>query len=343
MARPVAVSLHRETGETYFANGSPETWEQFLFEARLSCLFRTGISEKWVTDVFQKLRASGGFSAARALDLLKTLRTNFEPEKARLGFEVEWAKSLQNVIVSVLSSLTEAESFELLQSSDGSSFLELLSLGIPAGQLNSRHSSGDTTISSDHTVYPLQYLRDLQLVSSCVLTEPAAINVQSMAVDSHSKIQKAAVARILRFHENNELPSVFRFLPLARSTADIAGSDCGHRHQFGLPPVAESNDPEGRLAELLGIVECCFDCDAASEDLYFSTSQRNNARRDYGRNSRDVSVIRHPYSVYWSPEELRWQIERTDRKTSPICCYSKYQPFITMACTPKYFVKYIEL
>lgn len=341
LARPVAVSLHRETGETYFANGSPESWEQFLFEARLSCLFRTSVSEKWVTDVFQKLRASGGFSAARALDLLNTLRTIFAREKAGAGFEVAWAKSLQNVIVSILSSLTEAEYSEVLQSSGGTSFLELLSLGIPAGQLVPSHS--DTTNLTDHEVYPLQYLRDLQLVSSCVLAEPAASNVQGIEVDSHYQIQKAAVARILRFHEDNELPSVFYFLPLARSTADVFGSDCGHRHQFGLPPVTEGDDPEGRLAELLGIDECCFDCDAASEDLYFSTSQKCNARRDSGRHNLDASVIRHPYSVYWTPEELRWQIERTDRETSPLCCYSRYQPFMTTAWTLKDLVEDLDL
>ncbi|MFM7165546.1 MAG: hypothetical protein ACKO3T_09885, partial [Planctomycetaceae bacterium] len=120
--------------------------------------------------------------------------------------------------------------------------------------------------------------------------------------------RKQAASRILQFHDKYRLPSPFDFLPLARPTATIQRSTCGHGHKFHLPLVSVAGDRDSRFKELLGLTAFSFKCAGTVDDPF--VQGRGQAIR---------------YSLYWSSDPSLWQVDQVD---NGLRCYSDCQPIV---------------
>lgn len=339
--KPVGLCINRKTGQSHSADHEPQSWDQFLFQASLQRRFGMGNSQGWAAESLEALRANGKFSLPLALKLCKTLQTYLNEEKLRESDRV-WAKSLHDALLSQIRAANSDDLLHAFGSDQPDLLTDLLDLGIPAGQAFPLKAISGGAPNPRHSAYPFEYLRDLWLVSVCRNQNSSSDAAPLEFPEDFGELQQKAAARILQFHDECQLPSPFLFLPLARPTATIQRSSCGHKHEFALPPVSEGNDRDERLRELLGSTHCLMKCDATFEDQFFQI-RRGTDRTSLGRSSHLSPVTaQKAYSLYWASNESRWQVERHS-KERPLCCYSDFQPMVTKEWSASEIAKSFDL
>lgn len=311
--RPVGVCINRKTGRSHSADEAPQSWDQFLFQASLQRRFGVEKFQEWAAASLKALHANGEFSLSRGLKLCKSLHAYSKDQKLSERDRV-WAQSLSEALLSRFRAARPDELLDAFGPGQPDFLTELLDLGIPAGQRFPLKSFGIEATDRYDSAYPVQYLRDLWLVSIC-RNQDSSRNAERLDFPKDfQERQKQAASRILQFHDEHELPSPFLFLPLARRTAKIHRSSCGHRHEFALPSVSADGDRCERFQELLGLLDRPIDCNGTHDDQFFQV--RGRAKR---ANSDGPA-----YSLYWASAESRWQVD-----SSKLCCYSAFQPLVT--------------
>jgi len=325
--QPAGLCVNAGTGESHSADRQPQSWDEFLFQTSLQRRFGNNNFDAWITDALKGIQASGKFSVSRGLTLCKSLQTYLNQENLQKNDRV-WAQSLHDALLSRIRAANKDELLDAFGSDQPDFLTDLLGLGIPAGQAFPLKTIGAEAPNPCHFAYPLAYLRDLWLVSVC-RNQNSSRDAEPLefSVD-FDELQEKAADRILQFHDEFTLPSPFHFLPLARPTAAIPRSSCGHKHEFALPPVSAGKVGGEHFQEMLGLLDCPIDCDATSEDQYFQVHGRPE-RTSSGRPSQIVPAVgQKTYSLYWVSDESRWQVDRHSRKP-PLCCYSDFQPMVT--------------
>lgn len=311
--KPVGLCINRRTGRSHSADEEPQSWDQFLFQASLQRRFGVEKFHEWAAVSLTALHANGEFSLPRGLKLCKSLHAYSKDQKLSESDRI-WAQSLYEALLSRFRAARPDELLDAFGPGQPDFLIELLDLGIPAGQRFPLKSIGNEATIRYGSAYPVQYLRDLWLVSDC-RNQDSTRDAERLEFPADFRERRMqAASRILQFHDEYDLPSPFLFLPLARPTATILRSSCGHKHAFALPLVSAGRDRGERFQELLGLLDCPIDCNGTHDDQFFQV--RGRAKR--------ATSDGPAYSLYWASEESRWQVD-----SSKVCCYSAFQPLVT--------------
>ena len=339
--QPAGLCVNLETGESHSADRQPQSWDQFLFQTSLQRRFGNTNFEAWATGALEALQANGEFSIPLGLKLCKTLQTYLNREKLRESDRF-WTQSLHDALLSQIRAANNDDLLDAFGSDQPDLLTDLLELGIPAGQASPSKAISGGAPNPCHCAYPLEYLRDLWLVSVCRNQNSSRDAEPLEFPEDFGALQEKAAARILQFHDEYKLPSPFLFLPLARPTATIQRSSCGHKHEFALPPVSAGRDRGEHFQELLGLLDCPIECGATSDDQFFQVHRRVE-RTSLGRPSQVIpAFVQKPYSLYWASDESRWQVDRHSRKP-PLCCYSDFQPVVAREWTASEIAKSLDV
>jgi hypothetical protein len=327
--KPVGLCINRKTGRSHSADEQPQSWDQFLFQASLQRRFGKGNFQGWAVASLKALHTDGAFSLPLALKLCKILQAYINKEGLREGDRF-WAQSLNGALLSQIRAGHKDNLFDVFGSNEPALLTDLLDLGIPAGQEFPLKSIGIAATNGYDFAYPFEYLRDLWLVSVCRNQDAFRETERPEFPEAFDELQRKAATRILQFHDEWTLPSPFFFLPLARPTATIQRSSCGHRHEFALPPVSDGRDRGERFQELLGLLDCAIDCDGTSEDQYFQVHRRTEGV-SRGRPPQMPHAVRpRIYSLFWASNVSRWQVDRNDHVERRVLrCYTDFQPLVT--------------
>ncbi len=163
------------------------------------------------------------------------------------------------------------------------------------------------------TAYPIQYAEDLELVSQhySQIVEYRNSNLdmeKTKIADQHLGLQKAALERLLHFHDEHKLPSLQHFLPIQREVGELFLSE-NHAHSISLSLARIREDSKTRkldFEERLGFDKrFSFDAEPTSADHQFG-----NARLKY--------------SLSWDLESGSWVFEFA--KDATRCCASQGHP-----------------
>ena len=339
--QPAGLCVNLETGESNSADRQPQSWDHFLFQASLQRRFGNTNFEAWATGALEVIQTNGKFSVPLGLKLCKTLQTYLNREKRRESDRV-WAQSLYDALLSQICAANKDDLLDAFGSDQPDLLTDLLDLGIPAGQAFPLKAISGGAANPCHFAYPFEYLRDLWLVSVCRNQNSSRGAEPQEFPEDFGELQEKAAARILQFHDESKLPSPFLFLPLARPTATIQRSSCGHKHEFALPPVSTSRDRGEHFQELLGLLDCPLDCDATSDDQFFQVHRRTERSSPCRLSQVTPGIAQKPYLLYWASDECRWQVDRQP-KERPLCCYSDFQPMVTKEWSASEIAKSFDL
>lgn len=330
--RPVSLLVNRLTGVFTSYDEKPAGWIEFLHHVTLLKLQRKELASDGVEQWLAGIDKEEGFDLDAAISLLQDLQESLDRQSTN-DRDRRWAESVLRPVLGLVRRFVRDNPVRALTHSDTASRLNaLLALGIPVGHSYPSRWIATCESPPERCPYPLSYIRDLWLLG----TGRKYLESQLGASLPHDfdEMQKNAAREVLRFHEENGMPSLSAFLPLGKGNATTEITDRGHRHSFALPALPDSFQSAAELCEVLGFQDKAIDCEATSDDQFFDALNRGNGSRlDRGSVSQNSVHSCQRYSLYWCADENRWVIE-TPNSAKPTCCYTNSQPLVVAPVRP---------
>lgn len=316
---PIAILVHRASGEVFASTRFPENVQQIALALSLRRLHKLEILPEVLFESVITKPAHCDLDPSLYLTLYSSVESIVDVDDESED-ENEWADKVLSLLRQSMVESVKANSRVWLEwvSQDDARFTLLLRRGIPVGQ-NVPLSILDGRRETDHQVYPTEYIQDLWIVSvPRNQREDWLAGLEVECGSSFHDLQRQAATRILDFHMRYELPSPFEFLPLTGRQLKVTNSDRQHIHAFSVP--ANTKPPKDALdfAELLGLEPKSIDCNSTSCDQYFHLPTPKFPQSKF-RQSIERAGGKKSYSLSWIPNEGRWFIENQG-ESPPLCC-----------------------
>jgi hypothetical protein len=317
--KPIAILVQRESCNVFTNTCHIESLPKLALDLSLSKLHQLKSLPDFLLDRGIKSESDCDIDPSLYLRIYSSIESIADAGNCT-EYDQKWA---DQVLVSLRSKMADSFNantrvWQNWVAQEETRFSSLLRLGIPLGQ-KAPFSFSDGRIVTDHSVYPIEYIYDLWVVS---LSRSQMVDFEksSAAEDVNSFLddQRQAAARILDFHRKHELPSPFEFLPLTERILKVTDSNQKHTHAFSV--VMNQKPPQDDLgfAELLGLDHKSLDCSSITGDQYFNVTASKFQRSDI-RQSIQRAGGKKTYSLFWDPKEELWFIENQD-ETPPLCC-----------------------
>ena len=333
--QPTSLLLNRSTGVFKSYDEKPSGWVGFLHHVTLMRLHRKELASDGVEQWLVGIDRDDGFDLEAVIRVLRDLQHLLDDQTTN-DRDRRWAESVLRPVFGLVRRFVRDNPVRALTHSDTASRLNaLLALGIPVGQSYPSRWIATCESPPERCPYPLTYIRDLWLLGTGRKYLESQLNTigASLPLD-FDDMQKNAAREVLKFHEENGMPSLSAFLPLGKGTATTESTDQGHRHSFALPPLPDSIPSAEDLCEVLGLQDKAIDCQATSDDQFFDVrNQGTGSRLGRGSTFRNSFHSWARYSLYWCADDNRWVIE-TPNTAKPTCCYTNSQPLVVAPIRP---------
>lgn len=332
---PASLLLNRTTGEFTSYDEKPAGWVEFLHHVTLLRLHRKELASDGAEIWLARIDKEEGFDLDAPISLLRDLQHLLDRQSTN-DRDRRWAESVLRPVLGLIRRFVRDNPARALTHSDTASRLNaLLALGIPVGHSYPSRWIATSESPPERCPYPLSYIRDLWLLGTGRKYLESQLNTIGASLPhDFDEMQKNAARDVLRFHEENDMPSLSAFLPLGKGAATTEITDRGHRHSFALPALPDSFQSAADLCEVLGFQDKAIDCEATSDDQFFDIGNRSTgSRSNRGRSTQNSfhSCVR--YSLYWCADENRWVIE-TPNAAKPTCCFTNSQPLVVAPMRP---------
>lgn len=317
---PIAILVHRASGEVFSSTRHPENLQQIILALSLKRLHKLEIVPEVLFKSVNNDASRCDIDPSLFLKFCSSVESIVNVDEDSED-EQEWADTVLSLLRQKIAESFKANSSIWLKwvSQGEDRFTLLLRHGIPVGQKTPFSFLDIGRRANDHKVYPNEYIQDLWMVSA---TKNQSGNWQpGLEVEcgfSFQDLQKQAATRILEFHRIYELPSPFEFLPLTGRLLKVTNSDCQHLHAFSVPTGGKPPKNELDFAELLGLERKSIDCNSTSQDHFFHLPISKFPRSKF-RQSIERAGGKKSYSLSWVPHEEKWFIENLD-ETPQLCC-----------------------